>query len=243
MAKKKEKNPEIVDEDLEHVRCGKCKDTGSCVNEETGQEVICECRLRRIWKSKLGELVKCGPIPENIKDVVKELIDTHPKEKPKHYYIRQPEKGRNPEEWYRKFLTYYLVTSMEFMDFKMLRWSTLVEVFYEKGHGVGVFSEDLDNQFYRFPQRTLIIICDQAPNSGRDRNILDMFLDTYKDRNVFVYINKEADDVTQEFLVKDGSGEKRPRKTVKFKGVYNFFDENKVKYGSYQDLVKKFSLA
>lgn len=92
-----------------------------------------------------------------------------------------------PKMWYKHFFFQYLTTTNEYINYRMLNMSELVDIYYCEQDET---YKDIDNTqvvFYGIMAKTIILNLDATINNREVLNILQQFLRYYTDRNIIIY--------------------------------------------------------
>lgn len=168
--------------------CKECGGTGY-VPTEAGSR-ICKCRLKEMWRSYLGDdLIPRGKIDRFIKDSVNDVLKLP---RPRKIMIYNAENrtlgGYKAESFYKVWLAYYLLKSGEFLSFKRLRYSYLLELYLGKVHN-SVPDDVVVETFFGYSQKTLVVECTGESGSSRRAELIRLFDTTYSDRNIIMYMD------------------------------------------------------
>lgn len=171
------------------MNCEKCRDTGKIIKNK--KEVTCECKVKLLY-DRLLHYRNVGEIPDVIKKSAKNMIS---KPGPTRLFLfDNPKKnivGLSLTIFWKKYIAYYLFKSKSVMSWRELDLNYLTNLYMgSANHGLEEVA--IEDMFYHFKEGTFILTYSGGINTKIHVDVLRMFLDHYRDRNILLFMSSDT---------------------------------------------------
>lgn len=174
---------------MSEVKCLDCRDTGKVWID--GEERTCKCRVRLLY-NRLKNYRNTGDATEQIKNSVRKAISKPGPDRLFMFVKKNMQlEGVPVSKWWKKYVAYYLFKSKNVMSWRELDLNFLTNL-YMGSVNHGLEEGQIEDMFYHFKEGTFVLTFSGGVNKTLHVEVLRIFLDHYRDRNILLFFEAET---------------------------------------------------